>query len=69
MRQEHQGGSLKSCINELQQQAYARGLDLQDAHLGSIESRREQARLQEELFMKENFSEILKYEIFMNWVR
>ena len=32
MRQEHQVGSLKSCINELQQQAYAQGLELQDVH-------------------------------------
>ena len=53
MRQEHQGGSLNSCINELQQQPYAQGLELQDDHHVSFESRREQARLQEELFMKE----------------
>ena len=32
MRQEHQVGSLNSCINELQQQAYAQGLELQDVH-------------------------------------
>ena len=38
MRQEHQGGSLNSCINELQQQAYAQGLELQDAQHGYIES-------------------------------
>ena len=49
MKQEHQVGSLGSCINELQQQAYARGLELQDAHHGYVESRREQARLEEEL--------------------
>ena len=53
MRQGHQGGSLNSCINELQQQAYAQGLELQDDHHGSIESRREQARLQVEFFLKE----------------
>ena len=69
MRQEHQVGSLKNCIGEIQQQAYAQGLELQDVHHGSIESRKEEARLQAELFMKENFSEILKYEIFMKWVR
>ena len=62
-------GSLKSCINELQQRAYAQRLELQDAQHGYIESRREQARPQEELSMKEKCSEILKYEIFMNWVR
>ena len=41
-------------IGELQQQAYAQRLELQDAHHAYIESRREQARLQEELSMKEN---------------
>ena len=41
MKQEHQVGSLNSCINELQQQAYARSLQLQDAHHGFFESRRE----------------------------
>ena len=46
-------GSLDSCINELQQQAYAQRLELEDAHLGYVESRREQVRLQEELVMKE----------------
>ena len=53
MRQEHQVGSLNNCISELQQQAYAQGLELQDAHHGYGESGREQARLQEELSMKE----------------
>ena len=53
MKQEHQVGSLNSCNNELQQQAYAQGLELQDAHHGYIECRREQARPQEELSMKE----------------
>ena len=32
MKQEHQVVSLKSCINELQQQSYAQRLELQDAH-------------------------------------
>ena len=53
MRQEHQVESLNSCINELQQQAYAQGLELQDARHGYLESRREQSRVQEELSMKE----------------
>ena len=53
MKQEHQVGSLNSCINGLQQQVYAQRLELQDAHHGYIESRREQARLQEELVIKE----------------
>ena len=53
MRQEHQFGSLNICISELQQQAYAQRLELQDAHHGYIESRREQVRLPEELSLKE----------------
>ena len=52
LKQEHQVGSLNSCINELQQQAHAQGLELRDAHHGYVESRREQARLQEKLSMK-----------------
>ena len=51
--QEHQVGSLNNCIGELQRQVYAQRLELQEAHHGSIESRREQARLKEELSMKE----------------
>ena len=53
MKQEHQVGSLNNCIGELQQQAYAQRLELEDAHHGQIETRREQVRLQEELSMKE----------------
>ena len=69
MKQEHQVGSLNNCIGELQQQAYAQRLELQDAHHGYVESRREQACLQEELSMRKNFSGILKSEISMNWVK
>ena len=43
MKQEHQVGSLNNCISELQQQAYAQRLELQDAQHGYIESRREQS--------------------------
>ena len=53
MRQEHQVGALNNCISELQQQAHAQRLELQDAQHGYIESRQEQSRLQEELSMKE----------------
>ena len=45
--------SLNSCINELQQQADAQRMELEDAHDGYIESQREQSRLQEELSVKE----------------
>ena len=53
MRQEHQVGSLNNCISELQQQAHAQRLELQDAQHGYLESRREQVRLEEDLSMKE----------------
>ena len=51
MKQEHQVGSLNDCNGELQQQAHAQRLELQDAHHGYVESRREQGRLQEEFTM------------------
>ena len=54
MKQEYKVESLGNCINELQQQAYAQRLDLESAHHGYVESRREQVRLQEELVMKED---------------
>ena len=53
VKQERPEGSLNSCINELQQQAYAQKMVLEDAHHGHAESRREQVRLQEELLVKE----------------
>ena len=53
MKQELQVGSLNNCIGELQQQAYAQRLELQDAQHGHIESRRKQLRLQKESSMKE----------------
>ena len=65
MKQEHQVESLNSCINELQQQAYAQRMELHDAHHGNVESRREQSRLQEELSVKEKaLRERLRYGIF-----
>ena len=53
MKQEHKVKCLNSCISELLQQAHARRLDLENAHQGYVESRREQVRLQEELVKKE----------------
>ena len=53
LKQEHRDGSLNNCIDELQQQVYARRLELEDAHHGYIEFRREQLRLQDEFSMKE----------------
>ena len=53
MKQEHKVESLNNGFNELQQQVYAQQLDLENAHHGYVESRREQVRQQEELVMKE----------------
>ena len=53
MKQEHKVESLNNCIYELQQQAYVQRLDLENAHHGYVESRREQVRLQEELSLNE----------------
>ena len=44
MKQEYKEESLNTCISELQQQTYAQRLELEDAHLGYAESRREQVR-------------------------
>ena len=46
--------SLDTCIGDLQQQTCAQRLELEDAHFGYAESRRQQVRLQEEQVMKEN---------------
>ena len=53
MKQEYKVESLNTCIRELQQQTYAQGLELEDVHLGCVESQREQVRLQEDLVMRE----------------
>ena len=53
VKAEHQVGSLNDCISELQQQAFAQRLELQDGQHGCSESRREQVRQQEELSTKE----------------
>ena len=53
MKQEQKVESLNNCIYELQQQACAQRLELEDVHHGYVESRREQVRLLEELVMKD----------------
>ena len=53
MKQEYKVESLNTCKSELQQPTYAQRLELEDAHHGYVESRREQVRIQEELVMKE----------------
>ena len=54
MKQEYKVESLNNCMSELQQQTHAQRLELDNAHFGYEESRREPFRLQEELAMKEN---------------
>ena len=53
MKQEYKVESLNTCISELQLQTYSQRLELEDAHFGFEESRREQFRQQEELVMQE----------------
>ena len=57
MKQKYKVGSLNTCISELQQQACAQRLDLENAYLGNVDSRKEQVRLQEEFAMKEKASQ------------
>ena len=61
-KQELHVESLNKCIGEPQRQTDEQRLALQDAQDGFVESRRE-VRLQEELSVKEKFSEILRSEI------
>ena len=53
MMQECKVDSLNTCISELQRQTHSQRLELEDAHFGYEESRREQVRFQEELVMRE----------------
>ena len=53
MKQECKVDSRNTCISEFQQQTYAQRLELEDAHFGYAESRREQVRLEEELALIE----------------
>ena len=48
VKQEYKVETLNTCIGELQQQTCAQRLELEDAHHGYVESRREQVRLQED---------------------
>ena len=66
-KQEHKVESLIYFINELQQQACAQRMESENAHHGYFESRREQARLQEESGMKENLFEKLWFEACTRW--
>ena len=71
MKQEYKVESLSNCINELQQQAYAQRLDLENAQNGFVESQQEQVRLQEEVVVKEKgrkkLFEKLKFEACPRW--
>ena len=52
MKQEYKADSLNTCISELQRQTHAQRLELEDAHFGYAESRREHVRLHEQLVMR-----------------
>ena len=56
MKQEYKVESLNTCISELQRQIYSQRLELEDAHCGYEESRREQVRPQEELALRVSIS-------------
>ena len=45
VKHEYKVESLNTCISELQRQTYSQRLELEDAHFGYAESRREQVRL------------------------
>ena len=67
-KQELHVESLNKCIGELQRQTEEQRLAFQDAQFGFVESRREQVRLQEELFMQEKvLRNSLKSEICTKW--
>ena len=53
MKQDCKVDSLETCIRELQRQTHSQQLELDGAHRGYEEPRREQVRLQEELVMRE----------------
>ena len=53
LMKQHKVEPLNNCTGDLQQEACAQRLDLENTHHGYVESRREQVRLQEEFGMKE----------------
>ena len=53
MKQECKVDTLNTCIRELQREISSQRLELEDAHCGCEESRRDQVRVQEELVMRE----------------
>ena len=54
-------------IGEFQQQIYVQRLELEDAHLGYVESRREQVRQEGQLVMKRKVFETLRLDVFTKW--
>ena len=53
MKQEYKVESLNTCICELQRQTHSQRLELEDAHFGYEQSRRQQVRLQEDVVMRD----------------
>ena len=54
-------------LGEFQQQIYVQRLELEDAHLGYVESRREQVRKEGQLVMKRKVFETLRLDVFTKW--
>ena len=63
-KQEHQVGSLNNCISELQQQAYAQRLELQDARWIST---RTSSSIWKTYLWRKKFSELLRSEVCTKW--
>ena len=69
MKQEQQVGSLNCCINELQQQAHAQRLELQDAHHGYMNLEENKLGYKKNYLWRKKCFEILKYEVCTKWER
>ena len=67
MKQEHQVESFDNCINELQQQAYAQRLDLENAHHGHVETRAHGRRIKPKAPTMHDSSELFHVDnVFSN---
>ena len=66
-KQESRADFLDSCVRDLQRQFDPNRPKNHCASQGYEESRKEQARLPEELAQREKYFEKLKSEVFMKW--
>ena len=67
VKQKHQVGSLDSCINELQHQAYAQTLVVQDALHGILNLDENKFDYKKNYLWRKKRSEILKSEVCTKW--